>query len=122
MTPTEGAPDPTVFQAAVEAAGGTVVVSVVGEVDMLSAPRLEETAQRALADAPPLLVLDLSGVTFLSSAGLSALVRTKTFAGENTEVHIVATGPATLRPLQLMGLDGDLDIYPTRDEALTATP
>lgn len=118
MTPTQGAPDPTVFQATMESAGDSVIVSVAGEVDMLSAPRLEEAAQRALADTPPVLVLDLSSVTFLSSAGLSVLVRTEKLAGDNTDVHIVAAGPATLRPIQLMGLDKDLAIYPTRDEAV----
>lgn len=122
MTPTsEDEPEP-VFDLSVESDGQTVIVSASGEVDMVTAPRLDEAASRAIEDAPPTLVLDLSEVTFLASAGISVLVRAKQAAAERTDVRVVAAGSITLRPLQIMGLAEDLAIYPTRDEAIAARP
>src|ERR1700761_4171996 len=53
------------------AAEGTATVVVVGEIDVLSAPEL----RRALDAAPAgdRLVVDLTAVTFLDSAGVRAL-------------------------------------------------
>jgi anti-sigma B factor antagonist len=54
---------------------GTAVVAVRGEVDLYTAPQLWETIDKAIADSPDQLVIDLSDVTFLDSSGLSVLVR-----------------------------------------------
>lgn len=52
-----------------------VVLTVAGEIDMLTAPDLQTALLAALADTTcRQLVLDLSAVSFLSSAGLSVLV------------------------------------------------
>lgn len=121
MIPTPDSPAPGALHVDAETADGTVILSASGEVDMVTAPRLEDAARRAIEDGPAALVLDLGGVTFLSSAGLSVLVRTHKLASESsggTKFRIVATSPATLRPMQLMGLDNDLAIYATRDEAI----
>jgi anti-sigma B factor antagonist len=121
MTPTADGPAPGALQVSAESAGGTIVLTATGEVDMVTAPQLEDAARRAIEDGPAALVLDLGGVSFLSSAGLSVLVRTHKVAkesGHGTEFRIVATSAATLRPMQLMGLGDDLAIYATRDEAV----
>jgi anti-anti-sigma factor len=121
MTPTSDSPAPGELEINTESSEGTVILSATGEVDMVTAPRLEDAARRAIEDGRAALVLDLGGVSFLSSAGLSVLVRTHNLATESqdgTEFRIVATSPATLRPIQLMGLDNDLAIYATRDEAI----
>jgi anti-anti-sigma factor len=119
MTSTSDEPEP-VFDLSVESDGQTVIVSASGEVDMVTAPRLGEAASRAIEGAPPTLVLDLSEVTFLASAGISVLVRAKQAGAEQTDVRIVAAGSITLRALQIMGLAQDLAIYPTRDDAIAA--
>ncbi len=54
---------------------GTAVVSVRGEVDLYTAPRLWETLDAAIAGTPAELVIDLSAVTFLDSTGLNVLVQ-----------------------------------------------
>ena len=46
---------PATFQVSTEPNGQTVILSATGDVDMISAPQLEEAARRALADAPPAL-------------------------------------------------------------------
>ena len=54
---------------------GTAVVAVRGDVDLYTAPQLWETIDAAIAGTPHELVIDLSGVSFLDSSGLSVLLR-----------------------------------------------
>lgn len=98
--------------------GGAVVLSVAGEVDMATAPALEESIKAALERGPDLLVVDLSEVSFLASAGMSVLIGGNQQAGERTRLRLVATGSATLRPMELTGIATQFSIHPTRDQAL----
>jgi len=51
-------------------------LSVHGEIDLATAEPFEEQAGEAVMDAPgSSVLLDLSGVTFMDSAGLHALIR-----------------------------------------------
>jgi anti-sigma B factor antagonist len=51
------------------------VLALVGEADLDAQPQILELGSAALADhSTPTLVLDLAGVTFIDSTGLSALV------------------------------------------------
>lgn len=99
--------------------GDAVVVEVVGEVDLLTAPRLHGAVMTALASRPRMVVIDLLGVSFLGSSGLAVLVEVHQQAtGERTQLRVVAEGPATLRPLQVTALDRQLSLYPSREDAL----
>lgn len=51
-----------------------VVLSLAGEIDMLTAPRLTAAVNEILADPPPRVVLDMADVTFCDSQGLGTLV------------------------------------------------
>lgn len=97
----------------------TALVVVTGEVDVLSAPRLEKAVDDALAEHPSRLVVDLTEVRFLASAGLGVLAGTKQRTAEHVDFRVVAEGSATSRPLHLTGLDQDFAVYSTREEALT---
>jgi anti-sigma B factor antagonist len=50
------------------------VVSVDGDVDAYSSPALALAIEKVAADGVDVLTLDLSGVAFLGSAGLSVLI------------------------------------------------
>lgn len=55
--------------------GGTVCVSVVGELDSATAPRLREQLEREKhEDVDALLVVDLRRLDFIDSSGLQLLV------------------------------------------------
>jgi anti-sigma B factor antagonist len=92
--------------------GEAVVLEVSGEVDILTAPRLQESVLRLLEDQPPVLVIDLSAVSFFGSSGLAVLVEAREAAGERTGLRVVAAGYETLRPLQVTGLTEPLAVYP----------
>ncbi|WP_410606617.1 STAS domain-containing protein [Amycolatopsis sp. lyj-109] len=101
-------------------ADGAVVLAVAGEVDLFSAPVLGDAVTTALADAPELLVIDLSEVSFLASIGITALLEARREAGTATRVRIVApAGGVVNRTLELTGLHEALAVTTTRAAALT---
>jgi anti-sigma B factor antagonist len=100
--------------------GGVAVLAVGGEIDLVTAPSFEKAINEVLADDPPNLVIDLSEVTFLASAGLQLLVATNERIDDSTGFAVVAEGPATSRPIELTDLDKIFDLYPSLDDALEA--
>jgi anti-sigma B factor antagonist len=105
---------------ALDRRGGVAVVSVGGEIDLSTAPAFEAAIAGALDDDPPILVIDVSEVSFMASVGLRILAATHEKIGKSAHIAIVANTPATSRPLELTGLDKVLALYPTLDDALTA--
>jgi anti-sigma B factor antagonist len=99
---------------------GVAVVSVGGEIDLSTAPAFEAVIAEALEEDPPVLVIDLSEVTFLASVGLRILAATQEKIGKSIQIAVVADNAAASRPMQLTGLDNLISLYPTVDEALTA--
>jgi anti-sigma B factor antagonist len=99
---------------------GVAVVSIGGEIDLSTAPAFEAAIAGALDDDPPVLVIELSEVRFMASAGLRILAATHEKASESARIAIVANNAATSRPIQLTGLDKVMSLYPTLDDALTA--
>jgi anti-sigma B factor antagonist len=101
------------------AIGHISVIAVRGELDMLTSPQLSDAIDDALASSPEALVIDLSEVTFLASAALQALVAGHAAAGEVTGFAVVADGPATSRPIRILGLDSLLSVRPTLADAIS---
>ena len=100
--------------------GEIVVVAAVGVVDMLTAPQLEDALRSAVGNKPEGLVVDLTGVDFLASAGMGVLVAAHDSADAGTRFCVVADGPSTSRPLKLVGIADIVPLYATLDEALEA--
>jgi anti-sigma B factor antagonist len=84
---------------------GVVTVTVVGEVDTFTAPVLRSSLDSQLEQTPKELVIDLSGVQFLGSAGLAVLVETqKSARARDVGLRLIATTRAVTRPLEVTGL------------------
>lgn len=99
--------------------GDAVVLSAEGIVDVAAAPALTDHIRAILRQRPAVLVIDLTGVTFLATAGMSVLME----AGRKCEelaisFRVVAQGPVTVKSMQLLGIDDLLAIYPTVPSAL----
>ena len=98
-----------------------VVISVAGELDTLTTPRLRVAVREALDEAMgAAVVVDLTEVTFLGSPGLAALVDAVASAnrrGGPLRIVVDNTRPV-IRPIELTGLDDVLALYETVDEAL----
>jgi anti-sigma B factor antagonist len=90
---------------------GEVVAAVRGELDAAGNPLLQSTLLKALRQADRVLTIDLSGVTFFGSAGVTALVWVSQHpeaAGKH--VRVVATSRIVTGPLELTGLLERLDV------------
>jgi anti-sigma B factor antagonist len=82
-----------------------VLVRATGEIDSSSAPALRSELTSVLDLTPPEIVLDLGGITFLDSAGLSVLAAAHRRAtGEGVRLRVLVSGRAVVRPLQITGL------------------
>jgi anti-sigma B factor antagonist len=99
---------------------GVAVLAVSGEIDLATIPAFEAAIADALTQRPTALIVDLSGVEFLASAGLQALVATRENLTGAAQFAVVADGPATSRPIQLTGLDQILSLHPTLADARSA--
>jgi anti-sigma B factor antagonist len=109
---------PGAFSVRVDDHGETVVMSVVGDVDLITAPELAESISRVLERRPRTVVVDLTEVDFLGSAGMGVLIGGHQEAGDHSRFRVVAAGHATFRPMELIGVADIISIYPTRDQAM----
>ena len=66
-----------------------------GELDIGTAPKLEEAVDRALDDGCREVVLDLGGTTFLDSSGLGALIRAARTVGDRHGTMAVVSPPGS---------------------------
>ena len=99
--------------------GRVAVVAVSGELDMLTAPQVREAVQSALSQSPAGLIIDLTAVEFLGSAGMQVLMEAHNQTrGTETRFAVVADGPATSRPLKITGITDLIDLYSALDVAL----
>lgn len=98
-----------------------VVVTITGELDMLTVPRAAPVLNEGVARGKP-MVIDMSGLSFFSSAGLSLLVQLNEQRQDPPlDVRLVADQRVVVLPLELTGLRDLFPIHATLDEALAAT-
>jgi anti-anti-sigma factor len=69
---------------------------------------------------PAAIIVDLTDVDFLASAGMGVLVAARDRVSEGTGFAVVANGPATSRPLTIVGLADVIGMYPSLVEARAA--
>lgn len=99
---------------------GVVLARVSGEVDLLSAPDLRKWVHEEL-ETSARLVLDLDGVEFLGSAGLSVLAElAEQSTGDRLNWAIVADNRVVLRPLEATGLAEQMPVHTDLDTAIHA--
>jgi anti-sigma B factor antagonist len=98
--------------------GETAVVHAAGEVDMSNAQQLLGATHGACGEIrePTPLVVDLTGITFFGSSGISVLLQTHhQCQAQRTPLRVIATSRVR-RTLHICGLDRVLDIQ----DSLTA--
>jgi anti-sigma B factor antagonist len=100
----------------------TVVVSVAGEIDMCSAPRLRELLHHRLTSCTRTVVVDVSAVTFIDSGGLSVLCGAQKHASVRlVSLRLVTGGTGRVdRLIDLLDLERNLVRYNSVPEALSS--
>ena len=113
------------------------MLDVQGEIDAVSSPKLEEAAAEAHRHGARYLLLDLSGVSFMGSAGLRALTvidemlrhQSAPAAGgddpaaaihsfKSPHLKLLGPAPAVARTLKISGFEMVFDIFSDRQAAL----
>jgi len=96
----------------------TSVLSVEGELDLASAPKLKWALADVLDAGARQLVVDLSRVTFIDSTALGVLVGVHRSLGSGMRMGIACSHPDVLNIFELTGLDATFDMFSTFDDAL----
>lgn len=97
----------------------TTVVSVEGDLDLSTAPRLKWMLVDALEHGPRQLVVDLSATTFMDSTALGVLVAVWRRLSSGERLTVVCTKHDVLKIFEYAGMDGAFAIFSTLDDALT---
>lgn len=70
---------------------GAFVLSPVGEIGSVEAPTLRVAVKDAYSKQPPRLVVDLAGITYMSTAGVATLVEALQIS-RKTQIPLVLAG------------------------------
>ena len=99
--------------------GDYTVVAVTGELDVYTAPVLEESLGELIDGGNRELVVDLTEVTFMDSTGLGLLIKALKWVREHDgSLRIVANTEKVLKVFRVTGLDGVLSLHASRAEAI----
>jgi anti-sigma B factor antagonist len=96
---------------------GTLVLAITGDVDLLTAPRLERELRIARESRAPAVILDLTACDFVDCAALSVLVRAKRLLDLAGTRFSLVVPPHLRRAFELTALDLELDLRPVRAAA-----
>ena len=95
------------------------VLTVRGEVDMLTSTQLRDRLLPHVRDTVPHVIVDLTDVGFFGLAGLTVLVNARQAAmAAGITLCLVASTRPVLLPLTITGLDSVFDISPHLAHAL----
>ena len=100
------------------------IVTIVGEIDLYTAPRLHSELASVLADGMPArVVIDMSRVEFCDSTGMNVMLSCLRRARERGgELEIAAPKPAVRKILQVTGLDSVFTLVENADQAGASRP
>jgi anti-sigma B factor antagonist len=100
---------------------GAVIVKMMGSLDALTADAATDSINAQLSEGHVNLVADLSGVDFMSSAGLRAILSAlKGARQQGGDLRLAGAQPSVQKVLRLSGFTTILQTYPTLDEAIAS--
>ena len=100
-----------------------VAVAVLsGEIDMSNATSVRHEIAEFVTPDDDAVVIDLSGLEFIDSAGLHSLVELGNLLSERRQQLFLsaANGSHVERALEIVGMRDAMPVHPTRDEAIEA--
>ncbi|MFE7647461.1 STAS domain-containing protein [Streptomyces phaeoluteigriseus] len=94
------------------------VLEIIGELDHTSASELPDLLTTIPLQPGQRLVLDLAGMEFCDSSGISALIAARNRAHTaQADIALAAVPARTLRVLRIVGLDQIFSLHPDSDAA-----
>lgn len=102
-----------------EQRGDVLLLRLVGRLDVMHAPLCDKVITASASRGVRFVVLDLSGVEYLSSAGLRVLLAgSKSLEGRSGKLLLAGPAAPVLQVLKMSGFDRILPIFLTEDEAV----
>ena len=102
---------------------GWQVLTLAGEIDVATAPRLRDRLVQLITEGPPRVVVDMTGLTFIDSMGLGALVSgMKRARAHDGDLRLVGPSDHVAKVLSITRLDQAFLVAPSVDDALAGTP
>ncbi|MGD9535637.1 MAG: STAS domain-containing protein [Alphaproteobacteria bacterium] len=104
-----------------ESQRGATIVTVSGRIDSANAKQFEEALMSRLSAVASSVLLDLSRLQYISSAGLRViLLAAKQQQASQRSFALCSLTPMIKEVFEVSGFNRILGIYPSRDEALAA--
>jgi anti-anti-sigma factor len=108
--------------AQIECVRGVPIIVITGRLDATNAPSFDAQAGPLLAEAQSRILLDLSGLKYISSAGLRSIIQIiKHTSVSGGRTGIFSVPAPILEIIEISGVQRLLDIYPDRETALNGT-
>jgi len=106
------------MEASFEQIDSFLVIAVTGRLDTASAPQFDQKLAPMLANPCRHILLDMSRVSYISSAGLRSILQLVKHTAENGgRVGLFSVPPQITDVLEISGFPSRLDIYPDRASA-----
>lgn len=115
---------PTSFAIESREQGSALVIAVRGELDLNTAPQLEESLNPVLEDGSRPLAIDLSACEFIDSTGISLIVRAwRQLGGEsngtaNGSFALCGLNDQVQRLFDITGLESMVPMHSSLEDAL----
>lgn len=91
------------FDATMQLENGIAKITLVGELDASVAPQFQERIKEAADAHAQKLVLLLQGLSYMSSAGLRALVFAKQKMGAGVKIYLIGAQEQVVEPIKQTG-------------------
>ncbi|HWS36239.1 MAG TPA: anti-sigma factor antagonist [Actinoplanes sp.] len=91
------------FSTALTRSGNTVIITLTGELDASTAVAFRKDIDRAAEGDVETLVLDLTDLTYLSSAGLRGLVFARQKMSDGVNIVLVKASDEVERTIRMVG-------------------
>jgi anti-sigma B factor antagonist len=102
--------------------GGYSIVTVKGEVDLYSSPRMRDAILAGVSRKNPRIIVDLSGVTYMDSSGIATLVEVLQLTRKHSGRLVIAGLSQRVREVfELARLESVFELAPGVKEALASS-
>ena len=101
---------------------GIVIAVLTGEVDMSNATSVRLLISESVTSDDDAVVVDLSDLAFMDSAGLHSVVELSTVLDEGRQQLLLCVPHSSpmQRAIEIIGLPGAVSVHASRDEAIAA--